>query len=225
MGLAVAEAAKAEGSNIVVVSSQPGKVSAALASLSAGVEGYVANLSDETDVETVFRKIGPFDHMVYTAGDTVRQMTIEKTKLEDARTFFSVRFWGAFLSAKHGSKSIRPGGSIVFTSSTVPRRPWVGFAIGACISRMGRCIGLRLGIPPSAARPRDSLYGDLCCTAHPGGSSRKLPCDAEGRAFVGGRNSGARGKHVHREDAAGRHATDAVSRRDGRVPTTILGGR
>ncbi len=43
----------------------------------------------------------------------------------------------------------------------------------------------------SATRPHDSLYGDICCAAHPGRSARKLPSDAEGRAFGGGRSSGA----------------------------------
>jgi hypothetical protein len=55
----------------------------------------------------------------------------------------------------------------------------------------GGALGLGLGVPPSAARPRDSLYGDVRCAAHPGGSARKLPSDAEGRAFVAGRSSGA----------------------------------
>jgi NAD(P)-dependent dehydrogenase (short-subunit alcohol dehydrogenase family) len=134
IGLAVAEAAKAEGSDVVVVSSKQSRVDAALTLLGGGAEGYVANLSDETAVEALFGKMGPFDHLVYTAGDPVWQRLLGETKLEDAKSFFDVRFWGAFLVSRHGSKLIRPGGSIVFTSSTVPRRPSVGFAIGASIS-------------------------------------------------------------------------------------------
>src|SRR5260221_9043109 len=76
----------------------------------------------------------PFDHLVYTAGDSVWQRALGEIKLDDAKRFFDVRFWGAFLVTKHGSKLIRPGGSIVLTSSTVPRRPAVGFAIRASIS-------------------------------------------------------------------------------------------
>ena len=134
IGLAVAQAAKAEGSDVVVVSSKQSRVDAALTLLGEGAEGYVANLSDETVVQALFGKIGPFDHLVYTAGDEVWKCLVGETKLEDAKGFFDVRFWGAFLVTKHGSKLIRPGGSIVFTSSTLPRRPVISFAIGASIS-------------------------------------------------------------------------------------------
>jgi NAD(P)-dependent dehydrogenase (short-subunit alcohol dehydrogenase family) len=72
--------------------------------------------------------------LIYTAGDAVWQRLLGETKLEYARSFFDVRLWGAFLVTKHGSKLIRPGGSIVFTSSTLPRRPSVGLVIGASIS-------------------------------------------------------------------------------------------
>jgi NAD(P)-dependent dehydrogenase (short-subunit alcohol dehydrogenase family) len=152
IGLAVAKAARAEGSHIVVVSSQPSRVSAALTLLGAGVEGYVANLSDETAVEALFGKVGSFDHLVYTAGDSVRQSALEKTQLEDAKIFFDVRFWGAFLATKHASRLIRPGGSIVFTSSTVPRRPSVGYAIGASISSAVEAFAVAMAIELAPVR-------------------------------------------------------------------------
>jgi NAD(P)-dependent dehydrogenase (short-subunit alcohol dehydrogenase family) len=134
IGLAVAEAAMAEGSDVVVVSSQQRRMDAALTLLGKGAEGYIADLSNEMAVEALFGKMEPFDHLVYTAGDSVWQRAIGEIKMDDAKSFFDVRFWGAFLATKHGSKLIRPGGSIVFTSSTVPRRPSVGFAIGASVS-------------------------------------------------------------------------------------------
>lgn len=54
--------------------------------------------------------------------------------MDHAKRFFDVRFWGPFAAAKHGAQLIRPGGSVVLTSSTVPRRPSVGFSVGASIS-------------------------------------------------------------------------------------------
>jgi NAD(P)-dependent dehydrogenase (short-subunit alcohol dehydrogenase family) len=134
IGLAVAEAAMAEGSDVVVVSSQQRRMDAALTLLGKAAEGYVVDLSNEMAVEALFGKMGPFDHLVYTAGDSVWQRAIGEITLDEAKSFFDVRFWGAFLATKHGSNLIRPGGSIVFTSSTVSRRPLVGFAIGASIS-------------------------------------------------------------------------------------------
>ncbi len=151
IGLAVAEAASAEGAEIIVVSSRPEKVDAALAHLGKG-EGRVADLSDEKAVEALFGRVPPFDHLVFTAGDTVWQRVIGDTDLADAKNFFGVRFWGAFLVAKHGSKLIRPDGSIVLTSSTVPRRPPKGFAIGASISASVEALARALAVELAPVR-------------------------------------------------------------------------
>jgi hypothetical protein len=66
IGLAVAKAAKAEGSDVVVVSSKQSRVDAALTLLGEGAEGYVANLSNETAVDALFGKMGPFDQIRLT---------------------------------------------------------------------------------------------------------------------------------------------------------------
>ncbi|WP_158942571.1 SDR family oxidoreductase [Granulicella sp. S190] len=134
IGLAVAEGAKAEGSDVIVVSSRQSRVDSALKLLGKRTEGFVADLSDERAIEALFTKVGPFDHLVYTAGDPVLQRPLGETSLEDAKKSFDVRFWGAVMAAKYGSRSIRPGGSIVFTSSTLPRRPVAGFAMGASLN-------------------------------------------------------------------------------------------
>ena len=62
------------------------------------------------------------------------QRPIGETALADARDFFGVRFWGAFAAAKHCHRLIRPGSSMIFTSSTLPHSPSSGFAVGASIS-------------------------------------------------------------------------------------------
>ena len=152
IGLAVAEAVVAEDSEVVVVSSQQSRVADALSISGPGAQGFTAQLSDEASVDDLFAKVGKFDHMVYTAGDSVWQRPIGDTMLEDAKRFFDVRFWGAFLAAKHGSKQIRPGGSIVFTSSTVPRRPAVGFAIGASVSASVEAFAVAMAVELAPVR-------------------------------------------------------------------------
>jgi NAD(P)-dependent dehydrogenase (short-subunit alcohol dehydrogenase family) len=134
IGLAVAQAAAAEGAQVVVVSSQAAKVDTAMALLGQDCAGFVADLSSEGAITTLFEKVGPFDHLVFTAGDTVWQRPLADIDMEDAKRFFDVRFWAAFAAVKHSVPLIRPGGSIVLTSSTVPRRPRVGFSIGASVS-------------------------------------------------------------------------------------------
>jgi NAD(P)-dependent dehydrogenase (short-subunit alcohol dehydrogenase family) len=134
IGLAVAEAAMREGAEVVVASSQQGRVDAALAHLGARAKGFAVQLCDETSVRTFFSQLGQFEHLIYTAGDSVLKSPIREVDLEAAKHFFDVRLWGALLSVKHGSAQIRSGGSIVLTSSTVPRRPPVGYAVGAAVS-------------------------------------------------------------------------------------------
>ena len=134
IGLAVAQAVAAEAAQVVIVSSQPAKVDAAIALLGQNCAGFVADLSSEQAIAALFEKVGPFDHLVFTAGDTVWQRPIANIDMDHAKRFFDVRFWGPFAAAKHGAQLIRPGGSVVLTSSTVPRRPRVGFSIGASIS-------------------------------------------------------------------------------------------
>jgi NAD(P)-dependent dehydrogenase (short-subunit alcohol dehydrogenase family) len=128
------------------------RVSAAVARLGAASEGHTADLSDEASVEALFGRTGDFDHLIYTAGDTVWQRRIEETDLAAAKDFFGLRYWGGFLAAKHGSRLIRPGGSLVLTSSTVPRRPCVGFAIGASISSAVEALARALAVELAPVR-------------------------------------------------------------------------
>ena len=58
--------------------------------------------------------------------------------------------WGAFMAAKYGSGSIRPGGSIVFTSGTAGARPRSGWSLGAsvCAAMEGLTRALAVELAP-----------------------------------------------------------------------------
>jgi NAD(P)-dependent dehydrogenase (short-subunit alcohol dehydrogenase family) len=138
IGLATAQAAAREGAAVVIVSSRKARVDQALATLPAGTEGQVhegaaVDLTDEKAVRALFAKLGSFDHLVFTAGETLQLGSLAHTDVEAARRFFGLRYWGAFVAAKYGSGSIRPGGSIVFTSGLAGQRPHAGWALGASI--------------------------------------------------------------------------------------------
>jgi NAD(P)-dependent dehydrogenase (short-subunit alcohol dehydrogenase family) len=132
IGLATAQAAAKEGASLVIVSSNQSRVNEALAKL-PGAEGHAADLTDPAAVEALFARIGAFDHLVFTAGETLQLGPLASTDLATARRFFDLRYWGAYLAAKHGSPNIRPGGSIVFTSGLAGQRPHAGWALGASI--------------------------------------------------------------------------------------------
>ncbi|MGH6818860.1 MAG: SDR family oxidoreductase [Methylovirgula sp.] len=133
IGLATAQAAAREGASVVIASSRRARVEEALATLPAGAEGHALDVSDETALKHLFARLGAFDHLVFTAGESLQLGKLANTEMAAARHFFDLRYWGAFMAAKYGSGSIRPGGSIVFTSGLAGARPHPGWALGASI--------------------------------------------------------------------------------------------
>lgn len=117
IGLAVAEAAKAEGAEVTIASTNAGRLSDAAARL-GGVATAVLDLTDEAAVAAFFAASATFDHVVSTAGDwgKARRGPFAEMNLDDARALFGVRFWGAANLAKHGCARIAPGGSLTLTS-------------------------------------------------------------------------------------------------------------
>jgi NAD(P)-dependent dehydrogenase (short-subunit alcohol dehydrogenase family) len=109
IGLAVAQAAAAEGARIVVASRDIARIEQALATLPAEAEGRSLDLQDGAAVEAFFAEIGPFDHLVYTAGESLKLSRLEETEIAEARRFFDLRYWGAYTAAKCAHGRIRPG--------------------------------------------------------------------------------------------------------------------
>jgi NAD(P)-dependent dehydrogenase (short-subunit alcohol dehydrogenase family) len=133
LGLATAQAAAQHGASLVVVSSRQQSVERATNALPAGTQGVTCDLSDESRIRELFERIGPFDHLVYTAGENMRLGMLGDTSLDDARRFFNVRYWGAFAAVQHGAPHIRPGGSIVLTTGIASVRPQKGWTVPASI--------------------------------------------------------------------------------------------
>lgn len=80
IGLGVAQAAHAEGAHVVVASSKPARVAAAVATLGAGprVQGEVLDASDEAAIKALFEKVGKFDHLVWTVRAPCRLLSDEQ---------------------------------------------------------------------------------------------------------------------------------------------------
>jgi NAD(P)-dependent dehydrogenase (short-subunit alcohol dehydrogenase family) len=158
MGLATARAAAAAGAAVTIASRDQGRLQAALAQLPDTCAGAVLDTRDESGVAALFDGVGEFDHMVYTAGDTVRPQPLADQELKAARDLFEVRLWGALAAVKHATPHIRPGGSIVLTSGTVAVRPAPGTALaaGAAAAMEGLTRGLAAELAPvrvNAVRP------------------------------------------------------------------------
>src|SRR5271170_5247427 len=73
IGLAVAEQVAALGAEVVIASSNAQRVQSAVKGLGGGkAAGHTLDLSDEEGIATFFEKLGAFDHLVFTAGDSLQ---------------------------------------------------------------------------------------------------------------------------------------------------------
>jgi NAD(P)-dependent dehydrogenase (short-subunit alcohol dehydrogenase family) len=133
IGLAVAGQAASEGAEIVIASSNPERNKQAIDSLNGNAQGHTVDLSDEQAVENLFTKIGAFDHLAFTAGDSLQLNSLAETDLKQARRAFELRYWAALAAVKYGSKNIRKGGSIVLTTGIAGQRPRKGWVIAASV--------------------------------------------------------------------------------------------
>ena len=91
LGLAVAQQAVAQGATAIIASSNPDRVKQAVATLDGKAEGHALDLSKEGDIHSFFQKIGDFDHLVFTAGDTLQLNELAATDLTKARHAFELR--------------------------------------------------------------------------------------------------------------------------------------
>lgn len=133
IGLAVAEEAASQGADFVIVSSKAERVQEAIQSIGGNVRGEAVDVFDENSVESFFTNIDAFDHLVFTAGDSLQLHELADTDLKQARHAFELRYWAALAAVKYGSPHIRKGGSIVLTTGVAGRRPHKGWAVAASV--------------------------------------------------------------------------------------------
>ncbi|HEY2710354.1 MAG TPA: SDR family oxidoreductase [Caulobacteraceae bacterium] len=136
IGLAVAEAAIADGAEVVVGSSQAANVETATRKLGNHASGDTIDVKAEDSVAAYFAKVGPFDHLVFTAGDWGGRggRFLTETDLSRAAELYAVRHWGALAAIKHGQPYIREGGSITLTNGMIAHRPRKGTALSTAMA-------------------------------------------------------------------------------------------
>jgi NAD(P)-dependent dehydrogenase (short-subunit alcohol dehydrogenase family) len=137
IGFAVARRVLGEGAQVVVGSSSAARVEDAVKRLGPQASGSAVDVRDEASVATFFASVGPFDHLVYTAGDwpALRRGTdVAQLDLAGANAIFAVRFWGALAAIKHAQGRISPEGSITLTDGVVAHRPRKGAALSTAMA-------------------------------------------------------------------------------------------
>jgi NAD(P)-dependent dehydrogenase (short-subunit alcohol dehydrogenase family) len=169
IGLAVAEAAAREGAEVVVASRRRESVDSALKQLPKGTEGHVLDATDEAAVAAFFERIGGYDHLVFTAGESLLLESLAESDLARSRRFLDTRLWGAYTAVRYGAPSIRAGGSVVLTTGTAGRRPLPGTTVAASLcgamESLTRALALELApLRVNAVAPgivRTELWRDL----------------------------------------------------------------
>jgi NAD(P)-dependent dehydrogenase (short-subunit alcohol dehydrogenase family) len=133
IGLEVARQAASQGASVVIASSSAERVQKAVESVGGETQGQALDVSDERAIATFFSKLGAFDHLVFTAGDSLHLHDLASTDLQQARHAFELRYWSALAAVKHGNPHIRKGGSIVITTGIAGLRPQKGWVIAASV--------------------------------------------------------------------------------------------
>ena len=169
IGLATAHAALAAGASVTVVSSRSQRVAEALATLGDRARGYTVDLCNESAVRALYDELGPFDHLVYSAGDSLQIGSLADMGIDTVRRVFEVRVFGAVTAVKHTAPYLRPGGSVVLTSGVASLRPWKGWVALAsvCSAMEGLTRALAVELAPirvnlvSPGLVRTPLWADL----------------------------------------------------------------
>src|SRR5262249_31527501 len=130
-----------------------------------------------------------FDHLVYTAGDSLHLHGLASTDLKQARRAFELRYWAALAAVKYGSPNIRKGGSIVLTTGIAGQRPRKGWVVAAsgcgAIAALTRALAVELApIRVNAVSPgvvRTNLWQSMSA------AEREHLYESVGNSLPGGR--------------------------------------
>ena len=133
LGLATAKAAATAGASVIIVSGNQHNIDKALKELPANSKGFAIDLRREENIKAFFEQTGEFDHLVYTAGENLGLTRLQKLDIDQAKDFFTLRYWSVLAAIKHGASKIRPGGSIGLTSGIASQRPGAGWFIAASL--------------------------------------------------------------------------------------------
>ncbi len=133
IGLAVAQAAAATGARVIVGSRSEQSVKRALAELPAQADGALVDVTSPASLESFFAGVGPFDHLIYTAGDDLARGVIADYDPVRARDFFDVRLFRALDAVRAGLATLDRHGSVTLTAGAAALHGGPGKLLGATI--------------------------------------------------------------------------------------------
>jgi NAD(P)-dependent dehydrogenase (short-subunit alcohol dehydrogenase family) len=130
MGLATAQLVKQHGATVTIASRSPEKLRHAVSHLGE-VRTIVADLTNESDVYTIFHDLDRVDHVFISAGRFFEGKLIE-ADLDTFRSDVAQRFWGPLYVVRRAVPKMTHG-SITFLTGQYGSRPAVGAVVTAAM--------------------------------------------------------------------------------------------
>ena len=131
IGYAIAAGALAEGAQVTIASRSEAKLTAAQALLQGRVQARQLDVTSTPGVDAFFDAAPTFDHIVIS-GAAFKAGPVRSLSIEDAYAAMNVKFWGAYRVARKAT--VAPGGSFVFVSGFLSRRPKPGMVLIGAIN-------------------------------------------------------------------------------------------
>ena len=138
IGAAVAKAAAARGAQVVLAGR---RVSSGVDN---GVRSEPVDVTDSASLQRLFEAVGHFDHLVYTAGPSVRAKNLIDTDLDEAQDNFNVKLWGSLRAIQRALPFLDEHGSISLTSGQLGRKLAPGQFIKTGINAATEALGKQL---------------------------------------------------------------------------------
>lgn len=127
IGLGVAQAAHAAGAQVVVASRSDS--SADDRPELTAFDHVRLDMRDEAAVKAAFEAIGPFDHLVVTAGPEIGSWgSFKDPDMRGVRSYLESKFLGTWACARHAAPHMAIGGSMTFLTGGTGARAKVGLA-------------------------------------------------------------------------------------------------
>ncbi len=145
IGYAIAAAALEQGAKVTIASRSEAKLAQAKADLQGRVEARPLDITSTEAVDAFLDASPMFDHIV-VSGAAFKIGPVRDLAMEDAYAAMNVKFWGAYRVARKAK--LAPGGSFVFVSGFLSRRPKPNMvligAINAALETLAQGLALEM---------------------------------------------------------------------------------
>ena len=138
IGAAVARQAVARGAHVVLAGRRLSST------VENGVRSEQVDVTDAASLQRLFETVGPFDHLVYTAGPAVQAKALIETDLNLAQDNFNVKLWGSLRAVQSALPFLAERGSITLTSGQLGRKTVAGQFIKTGINAATEALGKQL---------------------------------------------------------------------------------